>query len=77
MRTDGNVCRWILEYGKDTQISLQTRLENTQAVNEYNDVTQKLSTAGMLLLVLSGAAGLILLIIIILLIVRSVKKHRN
>ena len=71
--SDG-VCSWKLEYGKATQISLETRLDNAANIDEYSDITDKLNRTGMLFRLMIAAAGSIILAIIILIVFRAVKK---
>ncbi len=74
---DGGVCTWKLDYGSQKQVSLSTRLDNTANLDEYADVTEKLSSAGMLFRLMIASASLIVFVVIVLLIVRGVKKSRN
>lgn len=73
---DSNVCTWNLEYGKKTQVSLETRLTNRAAIDEYNELKQQRSSNSMLFRTAVTAAGFLLLLIIVFALVRAARNRR-
>ena len=76
INVDG-VCSWKLEYGKEKQISLNTRLDNTANIDEYADVTDRLNSTVMLLKLMIVAASSIILAIIIIIVLKAVKRSKD
>ncbi len=71
------ICSWKLEYGEEAQISLNTRLDNTENIDEYADVSDRLNRTGMLLRLMIVAAGSIVLAIIVIIVFKAVKRSQN
>jgi len=73
---DGNMCAWKLEYGKTVSIMIQTRLENTDAMQEYNKLTGIVENNNMLLIVCASAAGFCILTIALSVVLRKAMRKR-
>lgn len=73
---DGSVCTWNLEYGDKTQITLETKLINNAAIDEYNELQQQKSSNSMLFRTIVVAAGFLLLLIIVFSVARAVRRRR-
>lgn len=73
---EGNICTWNLEYGKKFNIILETKLTNSTAIDEYNQLKQQKSSNSMLFRSTVAAAGFLLMLIIVFAVVRAVRKRR-
>lgn len=73
---EGSLCTWNLEYGKKSSIILETKLTNSAAIDEYNELKQQKSSNSMLLRTAVAAAGFLLLLIIVFAVVRAVRNRR-
>ncbi len=73
---DGNVCTWVLEYGKIKTLSLHTHRQNTQTVQNYNKLTGIMADNTKLLIVFASAAIFCILMIVLSIVVRRMKRKR-
>ncbi len=73
---DGNVCTWILEYGKIKTLSLQTQKQNTKTVQNYKKLTGIMADNTKLLIVFASAAGFCIMMIVLSIVVRRIKRKR-
>ena len=75
-KQEGNVCTWNLDYGEETQISLETKQENTANLEKRDELLNRQALDNTLIIAGIGAIGLCLIVIIVSIVVRRIKRKR-